>query len=188
MRARFYLKSVKPDDDEQPDNDLREIVFKKNQYGPQGDSVVVRYQNGMYLPVPGATSLDRVAHDAKADELFVQPAYKIDQRGENVSPKRTANMYAPTIFAREPEARAASIQEADFEAALVRLLNANKVHVADLRAAIAGRQQAVDGTRACRATTGMDHQEKYPRYAPFAHPSRMVRAWFAQGVHALPPI
>ena len=35
VRARFYLKGLKPDAaDEQPNTDLRELVFKKNQYGP----------------------------------------------------------------------------------------------------------------------------------------------------------
>src|SRR5262249_3372498 len=33
VRARSYMKSPKPKPDEQPDTDLREIVFKKNQYG-----------------------------------------------------------------------------------------------------------------------------------------------------------
>ncbi len=34
VRARCYLKSIKPESGEQPEDDLRELVFKKNQYGP----------------------------------------------------------------------------------------------------------------------------------------------------------
>jgi RecA-family ATPase len=34
VRARFYLKGIKVEAGEQPDNDLRELVFKKNQFGP----------------------------------------------------------------------------------------------------------------------------------------------------------
>src|SRR6516165_5574841 len=46
FRFRMYLKSAKPEDGEQPDNDLREIEFKKNQYGPKGESLILRYQRG----------------------------------------------------------------------------------------------------------------------------------------------
>ena len=34
FRFRQYLKGIKPEDGEQPDGDLRELQFKKNQYGP----------------------------------------------------------------------------------------------------------------------------------------------------------
>jgi AAA domain/Primase C terminal 2 (PriCT-2)/RepB DNA-primase N-terminal domain len=48
FRFRQYLKSVK--DDESSASDLREFQFKKNQYGPLGESIVLRYQNGLFLP------------------------------------------------------------------------------------------------------------------------------------------
>jgi AAA domain len=64
VRARFYMKGVKPEAGEQPDNDLREIVFKKNNYGPISDTIVVRYTNGLFLPVPGVASLDRAARES----------------------------------------------------------------------------------------------------------------------------
>src|SRR5262249_13469293 len=71
VRARFYIKSIKPEAGEQPDNDLREIIFKKNQYGPTAETIVLRYQNGLFLPVPGVTSLDKLAREAKADDAFI---------------------------------------------------------------------------------------------------------------------
>ena len=42
-------KASRPTDGEQPDNDLRELEFKKNQYGPLGETIVLRYQR---RPVP----------------------------------------------------------------------------------------------------------------------------------------
>jgi hypothetical protein len=44
FRFRQYLTSVKPDADE------RQLEFKKNQYGPKAETVVVRYQQGLFLP------------------------------------------------------------------------------------------------------------------------------------------
>src|SRR5580700_5742268 len=55
FRFRQYLKGVKTSDGEQPENDLRELEFKKNQYGPIGGSVVLRYQRGLFLPEGGAS-------------------------------------------------------------------------------------------------------------------------------------
>ena len=51
VRARSYLKEVKAEDGQRPDSDLRELEFKKNQYGPVSDTVLLRYQHGMFLPV-----------------------------------------------------------------------------------------------------------------------------------------
>jgi RecA-family ATPase len=130
VRARYYMKSIKPENGEQPDDDLREIVFKKNQYGPKADTVALRYTNGMFLTIPGASTLDKAAHEAKADSLFQQLLTRLSDRGENLSPKRTANMFAPTVFAKEPEAKAANVRKKDFENAMVRLLDANKIHPA----------------------------------------------------------
>jgi hypothetical protein len=39
-------------------------------------------------------------------------------------------MFAPTVFAQEPEAKAADIRKKDFETAMTRLLDASKIHPA----------------------------------------------------------
>jgi RecA-family ATPase len=65
FRFRQYLTSTKPEAGEQPDNDLRQLEFKKNQYGPIGETIVLRYQNGLFLPLPGAASLDKLANSTK---------------------------------------------------------------------------------------------------------------------------
>ena len=57
VRARSYLKGIKPESGEQPDDDVRELVFRKNQYGKLADRVILKYRDGMYLPMPGMASL-----------------------------------------------------------------------------------------------------------------------------------
>src|ERR1043166_5546357 len=61
FRFRQYLTSIKPDAGEQPDDDLRQLEFKKNQYGPKCETIVLRYQRGLFLPVTGTGSLDKMA-------------------------------------------------------------------------------------------------------------------------------
>src|SRR5262249_17832228 len=66
VRARFYMMGVNAEGEE-PDSDVRQIDFKKNNYGPISESVVLRYTNGLFLPVSGMTSLERAAKDAEAE-------------------------------------------------------------------------------------------------------------------------
>jgi RecA-family ATPase len=126
VRARAYLKSVNPEPGEQPDSDLREIVFKKNQYGKLGETVVLRYQDGMYLPLPGATSLDKASHDAKADDVFLDLLRRLTKENRSVSDKINPT-YAPTVFAREDEAKRAGINSKQLEAAMRRHFKAGRI-------------------------------------------------------------
>src|SRR5690242_4241464 len=48
FRFRQFLTGVKAEPGEQPDGDLRQLEFKKNQYGPRSENIVVRYQNGLF--------------------------------------------------------------------------------------------------------------------------------------------
>jgi RecA-family ATPase len=127
VRARFYLKGIKAEADEQPDTDLRELVFKKNQFGPMSASIVLRYRNGLFLPEASISGLDKIAREAKADEIFLELLQRITKEGRNVGDKRNSPNYAPTMFAKEPEAKGIKMRKSDFEAAMLRLFKDNKI-------------------------------------------------------------
>src|SRR5262249_27580757 len=100
-----------PTDGEQPDNELREIEFKKNQYGPMGETITLRYQRGLFLPVAAMGSLDKMAADQAAENLFLELLDKFQAQGRNVSHSKTAHAYAPTMFAKDPKAKAPGISQ-----------------------------------------------------------------------------
>ena len=129
VRSRMWLRSPKPEPGEQPDNDLREIVFKKNNYGPVSESIVLRWQKGLFLPVPGAASLDKLTQESKADEQFLTFLDRFGKQGRNVSHVKTAPNYAPAEFAKEPEAKGAHVTKDAFAKAMTRLFADNKIHV-----------------------------------------------------------
>jgi RecA-family ATPase len=129
FRFRSYLKGVKAADGEQPENDLRELEFKKNQYGPLGESIVLRYQRGLFLPEGGVSSLDKLAREAAADHLFLDLLRRFAGQGRNVSDKSSANNYAPTTFADEADAKRQNLRKADFKAAMSRLFDGGKIHI-----------------------------------------------------------
>jgi RecA-family ATPase len=124
VRARGYMKGVKPAEGEQPDNDLREISFKKNQYGKLDETI--KWQDGMFLPLPGVRSLDKVAQEAKAEEVFIDLLRRFTRENRNTSPK-TGHGFAPALFAAEEEARCARVGKADLAAAMRRLFQNGKI-------------------------------------------------------------
>jgi RecA-family ATPase len=125
FRFRQYLKGIKPDSGEQPDHDLRELEFKKNQYGPISDAITLRYQNGLFLPVPG-TSFAQAARDAKADDVFLDLLARFTNQNRYVSDKTSAN-YAPALFAKEDAAKAAGLTSHHLAGAMRRLFASGRI-------------------------------------------------------------
>jgi RecA-family ATPase len=127
VRARMYLTSPTTEEGEQPDSDLRELRFKKNNYGPVSDSIVLRYKNGLFLPEHSISGLDKLAREAKADEIFLNLLKRLTKEGRNVGDKRNSPNYAPAMFVKEPEAKGIKMRKSDFEAAMLRLFKDNKI-------------------------------------------------------------
>lgn len=129
VRARAYLTTAKTDKDEEPDPNLRMLEFKKSNYGPVGKSIALRWQNGVYVPVAGIGSLDKLAAEQSADRLFLTLLDRFNDQGRNVSEKAASKNYAPTAFGQEADARKCAIKKVDFEGALRRLFAADKIFV-----------------------------------------------------------
>ena len=126
VRARSYLKGIKPESGEQPDNNLREIVFKKNQYGRIAESILLRYQDGLFLPLPGVGTLDQVAKAAAAEEVFAALLHRYDKENRTVHDKPGPG-YAPSTFVGEAEVSAAGLTKKNLEAAMRELFRVGKI-------------------------------------------------------------
>jgi RecA-family ATPase len=129
FRFRQYLKGVKSESGEQPDSDLRELQFLKNQYGPRGETLVLRYQRGLFLPEMGVGGLDKLAREAKADEVFLDLLRRFAGQGRNVSHNLSSPTNAPAAFAGEAEAKKYKLSKDNFKDAMSRLFAADKIHV-----------------------------------------------------------
>lgn len=125
VRARYYMKALKPEDGE-PDNDLRELTFRKNNYGPISESIPLRYQDGLFLKMPGVSSLERAHRDTEADAMVFDQLRK-DQM--NVSNNPHAGNYAPRVFAKMLKAKQHGLTTKDLEGAVQRLEAAGKIRV-----------------------------------------------------------
>ncbi len=129
FRFRQYLKGALPVDGDQPDGDVRELEFKKNQYGPHGERITLRYQHGLFLPEARMSHLDKIAAEAKTDDIFIVLLKRFASEGRNVGDKTNAPNFAAAVFSKEPEAKDERLRKADLEAAMRRLFKAGKIYV-----------------------------------------------------------
>jgi len=127
FRFRQFLTGVKAESGEQPDGNLRQLEFKKNQYGPIGESIVLRYQRGLFLPEHGLSAIERAARDAQVEQALIAVGKKLEARGQELSPMQQAHSYAPTVIARDADTR--GFKKAELAAALDRLLDQGKLGI-----------------------------------------------------------
>ena len=99
VRARMYFKTATTDQGEEPDPELRELVFMKNNYGPIGASILLRWKNGVFVPEAGEGTLEKAAAERRAEELFLTLLKRFNGQGRNVSDK-VGPSYAPALFPR----------------------------------------------------------------------------------------
>jgi len=108
---------------------LRLLEFKKNQYGPLGASIALRYENGLFLPELGATDAEKLARKDQVQQVFMQLLERFNGQGRNASHAPTSNNYAPTVFAKENEAVRLGLRKAAFEAAMRELFTTGRIKV-----------------------------------------------------------
>jgi RecA-family ATPase len=123
-RARGYFKKATDSEGD----DLRVLEWRKNNYGPISENIVLRWRNGVYVPEPREGTLEQLAAEAKTDNLFLDLLRRFTKQQRNVSPSRSPT-YAPTIFAGQREAKEAKIKAKAFTDAMERLLAANKIKI-----------------------------------------------------------
>jgi RecA-family ATPase len=129
VRARMYLKAAREGngDENEADNGLRELVFMKNQYGPLGHRVLLRWQSGLFLPVASdAMTIEQALANDAVDDLFLKLLRRFTAQGRNVSDK-TGTSYAPAKFTEQAEAK--GLDKKALAAAMDRLFAAGRIKV-----------------------------------------------------------
>jgi RecA-family ATPase len=129
VRSRLYFRRAKTDKDEEPDPDLRVLEVMKSNYGPIGETINLRWKNGLFVPVGGVSNLEKMAAEQATEQMFLALLNEFNQQGRTVSDKTTSHGYAPSAFAKDPKAKAAHVSKAALADAMHRLFSANKIHV-----------------------------------------------------------
>ncbi len=125
-RGRCVLRTPTTKDGDEIDPDVRELAFLKSQYGRLGETILLRWKNGVFIPEPRPGSLDQMAADKKVDDLFLKLLARFNENNQSVSPNKGPT-YAPTAFANHADAKGVPSQV--FAKAMQRLLDAKTVKV-----------------------------------------------------------
>lgn len=126
VRSRLYLKSIKGDGEDGEDENLRELVVMKSNYGPKGEAVRLRWDRGGFAPDGGLSPLDRIAAEAAIDHAFLKCLDTKNAQGIPVS-HLTGRNYAPAIFEGMTEAK--GFKRKAMAISLERLLSAHQLKV-----------------------------------------------------------
>jgi RecA-family ATPase len=129
VRARFYLQYPKRENGngEEPESDLRELVYKKSNYGPPVQSVGLQYQNGLFVPLTGP-AFDPASKARNVQNVFVEILKRFNKTKRFVGAKQGVN-YAPTQFVKEAEAKVARCSKEELAQAMRDLLKDGFVKV-----------------------------------------------------------
>jgi DNA polymerase len=131
VRARCYLKppkkeEVAEDGTAQSSSDLRELEFKKNNYGKVQKSITLRWQAGVFITTDA--NLEKGARDSEVEEVFLKLMAEFIEQKRPVSPSKYARGdYAPKAFAKYPGGNRFS--EADYIRAMDRLLQRKAIRI-----------------------------------------------------------
>lgn len=99
------MKKAKTEKDEEPDPNLRVLECMKSNYGPLGETIMLRWKEGLFLPAEAMGSLDKMAVEQKTDQTFLDLLDRFNRQGRNLSEKPNAPSYAPTLFSKDPQAK-----------------------------------------------------------------------------------
>jgi RecA-family ATPase len=102
------------------------LEFKKVQYGSLPDTVILRYQHGMFLPEQCALPMDKQRQMEIAKEVFLTLLDRFNMANRTVSHSSGRN-YAPALFAEEDEAKKAGLGKKALEAAMRQLFSDHKI-------------------------------------------------------------
>ena len=129
VRSRLYFKRATTEKDEEPDPDLRVLEVMKTNYSRPGETITLKWKDGLFLPVGGISNLEKLAAEQRACQTFLTLLGRFNGQGRITCEKPNANNYAPTLFAKEKEAKEARIKKADFETAMRSLFADDKIRL-----------------------------------------------------------
>ncbi len=112
VRSRLYFQRVMIDSGKvEADPDLRRLETMKANYGRKGESITVRWLNGVFVREQGTSAgpLGALGAILEAEQIFLELLGRYQIQGRNVGATPGTN-YAPTIFAKDPLAKGLSRQ------------------------------------------------------------------------------
>lgn len=132
VRYRCYLKRQFDNPAEITDPDYRKLCTMKDNSGPTGGEIGMRWEAGRFVPTDTAAAatgtIDRMAIASKAERIFLHLVRQFSEQGRNVSASRSST-FAPIVFASHPQSE--GVTKRQFEQAMERLFVADRIEVVE---------------------------------------------------------
>jgi RecA-family ATPase len=138
-RGRMYLESLKEDDD----GAERVLTVKKTNYGREGERVLLRWQDGCFVPLGTAPPPQQAAAERKIDDLFLRLLEERNAQARYVTPSKAVG-YAPKELSAM--SGATGVKAPAFAKAMERLLASGQIVVETFGYASRQRQRLVPTT------------------------------------------
>lgn len=124
VRGRLYLSRP---EGANADPDERVLTTKKQNYGPSGGELRLRWRQGAFEVAGDGRRLSAEEARGAADRAYLAGLAALAGQGMNASPAPNQATYAPKLIARTPEA--AGVKYADLEIAHGRLMRSGAIRV-----------------------------------------------------------
>jgi RecA-family ATPase len=121
-RARLHLETVDGDED----GAERVLEVKKTNYGPNGEKVKLRWEDGCFVPLSSPPASVQAATFNAADRAYLACLDRLEEQGREVREHPGRN-FAPAVFVDMPEAAGTTTKA--LKAAQARLFSAGIIHV-----------------------------------------------------------
>jgi len=124
VRSRLYLTPLKSEGGDIPDPALKQLIVMKNNYGPSGETIHLRWEHGRFV-LAGSEWTSAITN-AEVDKLFLDLLEQFTREGRNVTAKKGTS-YAPHEFANHADSK--GVKNIAFKKAMDRLLKSGKIKV-----------------------------------------------------------
>jgi RecA-family ATPase len=138
-RGRMYLETVTEDDA----GAERVLTVKKTNYGKEGERILLRWQEGCFIPLGTAPPPQQAAAERKVDELFLRLLEERNAQARYVTPSKAVG-YAPKELSAM--SGAGGVKAPAFAKAMERLLSSGQIIVETFGYASRQRQRLVPTT------------------------------------------
>ena len=98
----------------------------KANFGPKGETIKLRWHDGVFVVAAEPSSLEKLAREKKVDDVFLTLLGRFVRQQQPVSPN-VGKTYAPALFA--DHAGANGISNAEFGRAMQRLIDCGGIHI-----------------------------------------------------------
>ena len=133
-RSRWSLSRLPMEGDTPADTDERILTRRKANYASIGETIKLRWSNGVLIPLnhrAGLGGSSEAAWGAPVDEVFLVLLDRCAAQAVFVSHSKNSGNFAPKIFAKRPDRSGFTAKE--FEAAMHRLLAAKRIRAEEYR-------------------------------------------------------